>query len=204
MDEKELPKEETPRLVEIDRSDVISVQADEKVKLWETASFAQDWFSDALTESMTRNNIGCRRREILFAVSFLESYLYEWARDEALGRNFEELERYFPTKPRDMRGVKDKWEQVLEKLVRDNKIRAKPVWDQQIWADFDSLVKMRNGLVHAHASRPNTEGLPEDKKPTPGPDVLKELEAGWAKETVANLVRELHKAAETPPPSWLV
>ena len=64
------------------------VIAEGTVELWATASFARAWFSDALEEAGVVNDSDARRREIVFAVCFAESYLLEWVRDVVLSRDF--------------------------------------------------------------------------------------------------------------------
>src|SRR5437763_1505475 len=63
--------------------------------LWLTYSFAPEWFEDALHEARTGQEHHARRREIVFAVCFAESYLLEWVRDEVLKGDFPRLNRYF-------------------------------------------------------------------------------------------------------------
>jgi hypothetical protein len=65
--------------------------------LWVTYSFASDWLSDAKSEAATPLSAASRRREVLFAVCFAESYLYEWVRDRVLERDFARLAGFFPT-----------------------------------------------------------------------------------------------------------
>ena len=64
--------------------------------IWQTYSFAPEWFADALHEAGQTGNHHARRREIIFAVCFAESYLVEWVRDEVLNRDFNLLNQYFP------------------------------------------------------------------------------------------------------------
>src|ERR1700722_12245320 len=64
------------------------------------ADFARDWFDDARNEA-TKETAAARRREIVFAVCALESYLLEWARDILLSKFsaaelLSKLETYFP------------------------------------------------------------------------------------------------------------
>ena len=61
---------------------------------WLHASFASKWFGDAHREAALEGG-DARRREILLAVCFVESYLLEWTRDEALRRDYRALSRYF-------------------------------------------------------------------------------------------------------------
>jgi hypothetical protein len=189
------------------RNTVISVDSaalgitEGTVELWATASFARAWFSDAQEEAGVVNDSGARRREIVFAVCFAESYLLEWVRDVVLSRDFAQLNKYFP--PGQQTPVIDRWKHVTQNLLGDGKIPAKPDWGKKFWKDFDTLVKLRNGLVHARASRPNSTKLSSEEKPYPKSEELDNLVAGWATTTVGNLVAELHRTTGTTPPSWL-
>jgi hypothetical protein len=73
--------------------------------LWLSASFARAWYEDALAEARAGDTFQHRRRrEIVFAVCAVESYLLEWVRDDVLSRNFAALNTYFP--PDRHRGIK--------------------------------------------------------------------------------------------------
>src|SRR5713101_4785635 len=80
--------------------------------LWFFYSFAPDWFEDALTEASRGQDHHARRREIIFAVCAVESYLVEWVRDEVLKRQFASLTSYFPSG--DRRGITQRWKEVLK------------------------------------------------------------------------------------------
>jgi len=71
------------------------VQAFEKLQIVKVTRFAPDWLRDARSEAMLLEDIDSRRREIVFAVCFIESYLFEWVRDDVLCRNYPEIEQYF-------------------------------------------------------------------------------------------------------------
>lgn len=170
-------------------------------------SFAKEWFEDALHEARTGTDHNARRREIVFAVCFAESYLFEWIRDEVLDpRDYQklvtDLNQYFP--PGEGQPVKDKWKLVPKKLLSAGLVPAVPDLNQPYWEHFTKLVTMRNGLVHARSSRPETTQIPEKEKPLPSKEDLDNLPAGWATEVVVTLVKELHKAVGTSEPDWLV
>jgi len=63
---------------------------------------------------------------------------------------------------------------------------------------------MRNGLIHARSSRPETDPQPDKSKPLPSKGDLDQLPAGWAVRVVVALVKRLNQAAGTRPPIWLV
>ena len=169
---------------------------------WRSCTFAREWFEDALQEARTGTDNNAKRREIVFAVCFAESYLFERVRDDVLNRDFQALDRYFP--PGKWQRVIDKWKYVPTNLRKDGLIQATPNFGQPYWEDFKKLVKFRNGLVHAGSSRPETAGQDEIAKPVPSKDELDSLPVSWATEVVVKLVKELHKAVGTSPPGWLV
>src|SRR5919112_3743691 len=74
-----------------------------ELTVWLTYSFAPEWFEDALNEAKRGADHNARRREIVFAVCCAESYLFEWVRDEIIGKSNMErlmkyLNKYFPPK----------------------------------------------------------------------------------------------------------
>lgn len=170
--------------------------------IWLSYSFAPEWFNDAWTEARTGTDHHARRREIIFAVCCAESYLVEWIRDEVLKRDFNRLNQFFP--PGERRGVAEKWKEVPKALLDAGLIAAVPDLGRSYWQDWLDLVDLRNGLIHARASCPETNSQPADKKTVPSKGDLDKLTPGWAVKVVAILVRELHAAVSTPAPAWLV
>ena len=171
------------------------------VTTWLSYSFAREWYSDALNEACKRNDHHARRREIVFAVSSSESYLLEWVRDAVLQRDFHKLETYFPAGER--RPGVEKWKEIPKQLKEDGLIPSTPDLGGKTWADFKELVEYRNGLLHARASRPATDGLPPESMPLPSKGVLDKLDPGWATKVVRWLIVDLHKAVGTASPEWL-
>ena len=170
--------------------------------IWLSYSFAPEWFNDALTEARTGKDHHARRREIIFAVCCAESYLVEWIRDEVLKRDFNRLNQFFP--PDERRGVAEKWKEVPKALLDAGLISAVPNLGRSYWRDWLDLVDLRNGLIHARASRPETNPQPDSERPVPSKGDLDKLPPGWAVKVVVTLVRELHAAVSTPAPAWLV
>jgi hypothetical protein len=194
-------------IVPLQGAAVSSSEAVGTLTVWVTYPWAKDWFADALQEARNGTDHNARRREIVFAVSFAESYLVEWVRDEILDkRDFEQLvealNRYFP--PGKWERIIEKWKEVPRRLLEDSRIRATPDLGQPYWEDFRELVDMRNGLVHARSSRPETTTQPEKEKTLPSKGDLDNLPAGWATEVVITLVNKLHDANQTSAPDWLV
>ncbi len=169
-------------------------------EVWIAATFAPEWFADAVREAQSTGQAD-RRREIVFAVCTAESYLFEWVRDSALNRNFKALSRYFP--PGKRVGITKRWRKMVEQLAKDGRISARQDFNGTVWQEFTKLVAYRNGLVHGGSSRPWTSGQPSDLDPVPSTDLLEQLDPGWAVGVVEALVKDLHRACGTTPPSWL-
>jgi hypothetical protein len=177
------------------------------------STFAPEWFDDARNEATKAISdpiaaSAARRREILFAVCTLESYLFEWTRDILLLKYPDEAEwraklnEYFPRTSNNP--ITDNWKNVPKKLCRLGLIKATPALSGQTWQMFrEKVYKYRNALIHAAVSWPKLEvtSLP------PAPDYWKAelgaLPAGWAIEIVATLIRELNNKAGTATPDWL-
>jgi len=184
-----------------------NVQAGDQVEVlrWAAASFACEWFTDALKEAREGRDRNSRRREIVFAVCFMESYLFEWVRDEIHGVRIDTLTQFFPAE--DRRGIRERWKEVLKALHDDNRISAVPSFTGSSWPNFVKLVGYRDGLVHASASRPEIDAPSTtpvaSPPPVPSPTHLDHLPAGWAVRVVVTTVRELHQAVGTNPPAWI-
>lgn len=176
----------------------------QEVVVWLAARFAEKWFSDAMREASSAGP-DARRREVVFAVCFAESYLVEWVRIDALkGQNIDRVADYFPLADRNL-GIDERWKKVPKNLRAEGVIAGCPDYERSAcWPDFLLLLKYRNGLVHGRASRPDTEGLDERIRPLPAPGDLNTLPQGWPTRVVVALVRELHASAGTRPPEWLV
>ena len=171
--------------------------------VWISDNFAPDWFADALIEARIGKDDNARRREIIFAVCFAESYIFEWTRRKV---QIEELNDYFPPNPRFdndpryRRKLKDKWRCIPKELYDAGKISADPNLNL---SGLGTLLKYRHGLIHAAASRPATDFQPKETKPFPTKGDLNKLQPGWAVRIVVELVTALHKAVGDPLPEYL-
>jgi hypothetical protein len=178
-----------------------------ELELWKSGTYAHAWFADAKKET-SQTDDQARRREIIFAVCAVESYLFEWVRDKALNNNPHRLNHYFPVNfPVDRKkrfmGIVERWNYVIEHLHEDGTITGLPNFGEHYWEEFRELVDFRNGLVHGRASRPDTDGLAEAERPEPTPQQLAEKAPGWAVKLVVNLITKLHDAVGTTPPEWI-
>jgi hypothetical protein len=171
--------------------------------LWVSANFSEPWFRDAAREAEGKDRHHSTRREIVFAASFLESYIFEWARQVC---GLERINEYFPPKARFkgdhriQRPLKDKWKCVPGELHTDGLISKIPDLDH---SGLGMLVEFRNGLLHARASRPSTESLSKEFRPVPEPGQLESIGHGWACGVAKKLVLKLHEDLQTPAPSYL-
>jgi hypothetical protein len=173
----------------------------DSVELWEMASFAKEWFEDAKRESKTGKDVGARRREVLFSVCCVESYLLEWVRDEVLNQDLKGVTRYFP--PGQKKGISEKWKEIPKKLRADGLITAVPNHGTKIFGDFKNLVAIRDGIVHARSSRPASAKMPNHEKPFPTLSDLQTMKPGWALGVVVILLEDLHETLKTSKPLWL-
>jgi hypothetical protein len=171
------------------------------------ADFARDWFDDARNET-TKETVAARRREIVFAVCALESYLLEWARDILLSKFsaaelLSKLERYFPKGQK--KSITDKWKDVPKMLHHDGLIKGTPDLSGQTWKAFRDRVHgcYRNSLIHASVSRPQEKVTASSTPPPDWKAELAKLPAGWAIGIVAELMRGLNDKAGTHTPDWL-
>ena len=192
--------------------------------IWFSAEFADDWLDDAINEALVGKDRNSRRREIIFSVCFVESYLVEWLRKEVfinieiithyslikqkknifkeVFKDIEIILQYAPIYQRV--GITEKLKNVLKDLYSKNLIPKEPDFKQIYWDEMIKLVKFRDGLIHAVASLPDSGSSSNKNKPIPSPKELSSLSPGWAAKTAINLVKKLHEFAGTSPPEWVI
>ena len=160
--------------------------------LWGYANFAEQWFVDARAEALSETSRDSVRREIVFSVCFLESYIFEWVRslDLHLVDEFFPPEPRFDKDPRYRRDLKKKWKLIPRELYSEGRIPAEARLDL---LQLGVMLKYRHGLVHAAASRPFNAEVSESHRPVPDPADFNEIKAGWALDISAKLVAQLHK-----------
>lgn len=165
--------------------------------VWQSDNYAEDWYRDAMAEVCSGGNYNARRREIIFATCFAESFIFEWARGKL---QVEEINDYFPPERRCQhdtryhRNLLKKWKEVPTDLYRDKRIKLLP---KLHLSRLGKLLQYRHGLIHASASRPATKTQAQKTKPFPAKKDLKKLKAGWAVSIVFDLVSELcHQLGE--------
>jgi hypothetical protein len=166
--------------------------------LWINGIFAPLWFRDAICEARH----GSPRKEVVFAVSSAESYLLEWVRDDVLSSKYRELNKYFP--PDKHRPTTDRFKEVLNSLYNDNRIQVKPDFQKDWWAEFTTLLRLRNGLLHASSSRPSYAGQKKSEGPYPSRTDLDHLNKVQAVGIVIKLIKYLHQISCSQEPEWLI
>lgn len=170
--------------------------------------FAPGWYKDARHEAQAPlGDIHARRREVVFAVSCAESYIYEWTRDllQTTPGHYSRIDAYFPPKPVKgwNRSVTDQWKEVPKELHAVNILANKLDLSGAHGDDWLRLVDYRNGLIHALASRPQEYGPGPPIRPLVTADDLHAMAPGWATSVVEERVLRLHQAEGTAPPPWL-
>lgn len=167
---------------------------------WIYQSFAKAWFKDALNEVRHGIDIDSRRREIIFAVAFAESYLVEWVRDDILKKDFGKFNLYFPINKK--MSAEYKWKEIPKQLCMDKLLRETPNLKSTFWGNWKELIDCRDGFIHAVTSCPENLESPHKKGLTKIHKISK-IKSGWATHVVIELVEQFHKAANMPTPEWL-
>lgn len=181
-----------------------SIVSQEKIgapQFWHTASFGQAWLKDTYLESKV-DGLDHRRKEVICAVCFLETFLFEWVRDEILKKDYKALDTFFP--PGRAMGISGKCNRVFRDLLKENKIKEIPNWGTAPWANFKRLVAIRDALIHAAVSRPFQDDDSATEEKLPEVSNFIGLEAGWALNVVTTLAVEFYKAAHMDVAPWLV
>jgi hypothetical protein len=157
-------------------------------KIVHYAEFSERWYRNAKLEVAGTNGRESTRKEIICAASFLETYIFEWARTIA----FENLDEYFPPMPRFQidprfkRTLSNKWKQIPAELYADKII---PVCLKLKLVPLGTLAKYRHRLMHASAGRSVA--------------ALESVAHGWALDVARRLVLDFHDQLGTPPPAYL-
>jgi hypothetical protein len=157
---------------------------------WIYQSFAKAWFEDALNEVCHRIDIESRRREIIFAVAFAESYLVEWVRDDILEKDFKKFNHYFPINKKI--SAADKWKEIPKQLCKDNLLRETPILEATFWVNWIKLINYRDGFIHAVTSCPEDLEILR-KKELSKIHKMSKIKSGWATHVVIELVVTVHE-----------
>jgi hypothetical protein len=194
---------EKPKDIVITRGPVTMRATMLPVTVWQSDNYAEDWYRDAVAEVRSSGDHNARRREIIFASCFAESFIFEWSRRKL---QIEEIDDYFPpmprfkNDPRYRRNLLYKWKEVPKELQEAGKLKLQPNLDL---SRLGELLRYRHGLIHAFASRPATDTQPQRTTPFPRKKDLKTLKLGWAVSIVYDLVSELCDKLGEPKPEYL-
>lgn len=168
--------------------------------VWINYRFAPHWYMDCVAETQS-DGPDARRREIIFAVSLAESYIFEWAMTEVVNTITDIVDLFAED---DRRGVSEKWREVPRQLHQAGLIPGLPDFGGAHGTEWKRIIGYRNGLIHAGSSRPETSDMPEGMaRPVPSKTDLDDLKSGWALGVVVDRIQRLHRAAGTSPPDWL-
>ncbi len=172
--------------------------------VWISASYAEDWYKDAVSEVSNDANRHNKRREIVFAACFLEFYIYEWVRN----KDIELLQKFFGKCATNAKGkyysksLREKWKYIPPDMV--SVFNGDPSTKIDL-SNLGILIDYRNGLVHGGASRPSNSDLSPKQHPKPMPmiDRLDKIKSGWAVCVATEIVVSLHKIMKTDAPEYL-
>jgi hypothetical protein len=158
--------------------------------------FARNWLDDARREARNDGR-DARRREIVFAACFVESYLVEWVRDRVYRDEKDRLEKTEQLLARPIRtGIEKRLKKVVRQLKEQNRITSDAFncsggW----WQDFGDLVELRNWLVDGRASIPARNGRQLNEHSLRS--LLDSLQPEWAVKTALEVTRQLDSATGT-------
>ena len=166
------------------------------------ANFSERWYRHAKLEAAETDGHNSTRKEIISAASFLETYIFEWARTLA----FDRLDEYFPPMPRFQidprfkRSLTNKWKQIPAELYANKII---PIYPKLKLVPLGQLVKYRHRLIHAPTRRPMIAHMSKKKAAVTAFGELESIAHGWALDVAQRLVVDLHHQLGTEPPLYL-
>lgn len=170
--------------------------------------YAERWWEDAAGEAAAAADAGDERavrdavrRQIVFVVCALESWLFEWVRDDVLS-DVAAASALFVEGGRER--LTDRIKRVLCELHAQGELATEPGFaESDAWEDLHDLLDDRHGLVHAVASLPRGD-VPEDaEKARPTPERLEALAPAEPLVTVRGVVKLVAGFADDEPPEWM-
>lgn len=171
-------------------------------------SYAERWWADAAGEASAVADAddpaevrSAVRRQIVFVVCALESWFFEWVRDDVLD-DVAAASALFVEGGRER--LTDRIKRVLCELHARGELATKPGFaESDVWEDLHEILDDRHGLVHAVASLPRGD-VPEDaKEARPTPDRLVALAPAEPLVTVRGIVELVTSFADAEPPDWM-
>lgn len=191
--------------MEIHNIEAVNVESHSEVSsptLSVAANYSEDWYADACAEVNDNANRNNKRREIVFSACFLESYIYEWVRK--CGANYtinffndtaKNADGKFYTK-----GLKNKWKYIPPVMASELGVEKGLKLDL---SELGTLIALRNGFVHAAASKLYNSFTEKKDQPVPTPEQLDQVKSGWAVSVAENLVISLHDQINSNAPGYL-
>ena len=170
--------------------------------VWISANYAKNWYLDALAEVSDVATKDNKRREIVFSVCFLESYIYEWVRN----KDIQLLKTFFGDDAKNSEGkfysksLKEKWKYIPPDMISE--FCGDHQKDIDL-SDLGVLIGYRNGFVHGGASKPSNNDLKPKEQPKPKPEEIDCLKSGWAIRVATKLVISLHDMMNTSVPEYI-
>lgn len=151
----------------------------EEVELWMAQNLSERWYQDALNAARDTSNTDCRQ-EIIFCCACIETFLYEWARN-----NFDKdvFECVFESTSRD--GLQERWKNVLKHFHKRNYIE-KPDFNKGKWPAFTRFIKFRDSLLHGSYAR-----LYHVSNDSDSYEAFLKLKSGAAVNATTDLIEEL-------------
>ena len=166
------------------------------------ANYSEDWYTDACAEVSNSANSNNKRREIVFAACFLESYIYEWVRN--YGANY--IIKYFSTTAKNADGkcytrkLKNKWKYIPPEMAKELGVAKDVKLDL---SGLGTLIVLRNGFVHAATSKLYNAFTVKEAQPVPSQEQLGLIKSGWAASVAENLIISLHEQIDSNAPGYL-
>lgn len=182
-----------------------TVRAQGSVSMLVYSHYAEDWWTDACREvpasdadeGEIRHSM---RRQIVFAVCALESWFFEWVRDDLLGQ-VRRAAVIFTPPPKQNAGVRIR--RIAKRLHREGELPNEPAFDSPDWQELPRLIRHRDGLVHGVASLPRGDVPEEAQKAMPTPKELRTWAPSEALMTVRRAVKLVTSFADAEPPDWM-
>ena len=169
------------------------------------SSYGKRWWEDACGEvPLVDDEDAARhviRRQVVFVVCALESWFFEWVRDEVPGDVNATAALFAEGKPE---GITDRIKRVTKQLYDESDLIEEPDFDDtEAWQPLCGLVEHRNGLVHALASLPRGDIPPDAETATPTPEDLRDLAPAKPLRIVRRAVELVTSFADAEPPEWM-
>jgi hypothetical protein len=169
------------------------------VSVWHYDSFAEAWLRDARREAECPS-ADARRREVVFAAAFAESFFFEWIRDKVLtARKWDSIGNYFAERV----GICDRWKAVTKRLHDEKLVPCLQDFQGEGWHEFCLLVKRRDAYLHAVASAPERPGQSKVGAISASQGTHRKIAPGWAVSVATAQALALVSDSALAVPEWL-